>query len=346
MKRISVPGIPFLFFSSLALLTACAPATKFMRDPSVAKCYVAEDSKHITAEEHKAIFQAVETEGHAFPSCDSASPETMRIRPRNSRVPTQVMSYLAIGVDLTTLSLGVSQAFAQQKPSWLLFSLLQVYPTAHIFYRAEYKDSKGKKQQENFLVTVPAWFKDRVDSKSLLLEQASRDLSSELFGKEYLKKPLPERSARLSIDIPPLILSSRLGGIPIEAHYEKFFPKNLALDVSPAVFLPFSKPEYIYWLYAGPRKYFSPDHTGYFIGLEPYIQGDYRYGEWYAVAALPITFGAVGYFGNGEHGFLWGGKGNRFVMGWDIGIGPAVSLRGHYERNYVLFGSIYTGIAF
>jgi hypothetical protein len=331
MTRPPSPGILGLSLAAL-VLAGCAGKSP-LHDPFAPKCYVIDTTRHISPDEHARIFRGVETEGHAFPPCDSASPDAVRIRPQFSWVASPPVSYIMLGVDLAVLGAGFGAGLAYGRTSWLMMPALHLGPTASLVYQADYTDAKGKKRQEWVSVGVESWFKTREESKPRLLEHSRRVLSTTLFGKEY-PRPVDKHFGRLSIDLEPLMVARTYGGIYLESRFEKFLPRNFALGAAPAAFFPFSMPYREYSLHGGPRWYAGPNHSGPFLGLEPYAERAHYHGNLYSRIALPVTVGLVF-------------QGRRLVTSLDLGIGPSKVLNGAYkEPHYLTLSSLYVGYRF
>jgi hypothetical protein len=329
MKRV-------LAILSILALAACAPTKSPVKDPLASKCYLIDSTKWIAREDHARVFGAVETGSStdsAFRPCNdsAAAGASVRVRPKSSQVATLSSSHIALGVNAALWGTGLGLAIANEAPLWLLLPGLQFGPTSRIIYEAEYKDAKGKIKREPLQALGIYWFKDREESKALLMEQAPRDLSTALYGKKYPKKKLPELSGRLSIDIAPLLFVKTLDEFRIAPRYEYLFPGNFAFNLAPqAIFSGSGKPRGAS-LKGGPRHYFFDDHAHFFMGVEPYYERQIEDGYTYSRAAIPVVAG-----------FVDPGKG--FFTGFDIGYGPAWVLNGAYkrERDY-LFAAFYLG---
>jgi hypothetical protein len=328
-------------FAALPILAlaACAPTRSPVRDPQASKCYLLDSTKWIGREEHALVFGAVETgsgEDSAFRPCDdsAASGASVRVRPKSSQVATLAQSHVALGINAALWGTGLGLAIAQEAPLWLLLPGIQFGPSSRILYEAEYKDAKGRTKREPLLSNGPFWFKNREESKALLLEQAPRDLSTALYGVAYSKKKIPELVGRFSIDVAPLIFAKTLDEIRIAPRYEYFFPGNFALNLAPQLILSGSgKPRGVSFK-GGPRHYFFDDHAHFFVGVEPYYEQQVEGGYNYSRAAIPVVAG-----------FVDPGKG--FFTGFDIGYGPAWVLEGAYKREHdYLFAAFYLGWAY
>lgn len=338
MKRILALTVPSL--SCFVFLIGCAPTTKeltkeFVADPIRPKCYESDSTRFISREQHEKMFQGVDgADSISFLPCDSSATGFVRIRPKDSRIQGKTSSYVAYGLNLAQTGLSVGLVVAQQNPLWILLPALHLQPISGINYRIDYRDSTGEVLGRDLSVHDSAWFRDRDETRDSLLERSRREVSTALFGFQYPPAPKPLRSWRLTADILPPLLSASNGGVWIEPHFEKYLPNNFTVDVSPAVFIPFSKPDHRYSVYAGPRLYFFGDHTGVFVGVEPYVEVAQYYGHRYSRIALPVTFGGV-----------W--RGGRMIYGVDFGVGPAHVLAGIYdEPDYLVLGSFYWGIEF
>ena len=328
------------FLCAMALITGCAPTAKdltkeFVADPAHPKCYETDSTRSFTREQHEKVFQGVDgVDSTSFLPCDSNATGVVRIRPKDSRIQGKTASYSAASLNLAQMGLSLGLVIAQQNPLWILLPALHLQPVSGINYRIDYRDSTGEVLGMDLYVKDSAWFQDRDETKDSLLARSRREISTALFGFQYPPAPKPLRSWRIAADILPPLLSPSNGGIWIEPHFEKYLPNNFTIDASPAVFIPFSKPDHRYSIYAGPRLYFFGEYTGIFLGVEPYIEIAQYYGNRYSRIALPVTFGGV-----------W--RGGRVIYGVDFGVGPSHVLSGVYkDPNYLVLGSFYAGLEF
>lgn len=331
------PNRLVLLLAWTLLLGACAPTAKSpVNNPEAPKCYTVDSTKFLTPEHHARVFEAVETEGHAFGPCadDSLSPQIVRIRPKSSHFAGPAASYTALGVNVVTKGAVFGLAIAQTQPLWLLLSGVQFGPQAGILYEAEYLDPEGKEKREKVIVSRSPWFESRDTSRARLMREAPRDLSVELYGKVYPKEKPPALSGRISLDIAPILFIRLLDETWISPRYEHILPGNFALNFMPQWFLTHSGKSLGGSVQGGPRRYFFGSHAPVFVGVEPYYEYQVEDGVKYSRMALPVTVGIVD-------------QAKGFFTGFDVGYGPAWVLEGAYKREKdYLFMALYMGWAY